>query len=71
MPVINQIYTSINSINFGKDALLKLVEILNHLSISKKHSNMNAALESEVFETLEFKNVSFAYNYGLRDERGF
>ena len=69
MPVINQIYTSINSINFGKDALLKLVEILNHLSISKKHSNMNAALESEVFETLEFKNVSFAYNYGLRDER--
>lgn len=69
MPMINQIYASVNTINFGKDALMQLVSIIKKMSPDKLENSKDDIHYKEPFLNLEFDNIKFSYNYSSDKKR--
>ncbi len=69
MPMINQIYASVNTINFGKDALMQLVSIIKKMSPDKLENSKDDIHYKEPFLDLEFDNIKFSYNYSSDKKR--
>ena len=69
MPMINQIYASVNTINFGKDALMQLVSIIKKMSPDKLENSRDDIHYKEPFLDLEFDNIKFSYNYSSDKKR--
>ncbi len=71
MPMINQIYASVNTINFGKDALMQLVSIIKKMSPDKLENSKDDIHYKEPFLNLEFDNIKFSYNYSSDKKERF
>tara|TARA_Y100000768_G_C23978471_1_gene684335 strand:- start:371 stop:2158 length:1788 start_codon:yes stop_codon:yes gene_type:complete len=69
MPMINQIYTSVNTINFGKDALMQLVSIIHKMTPDKLENFKNEINHRDSFKNLEFDNIKFSYNHDSHKNR--
>ena len=69
MPMINQIYASVNTINFGKDALMQLVSIINKMSPDKLENAKNEMDSKDSFIDLEFENIQFSYSHATDKKR--
>jgi ATP-binding cassette, subfamily B, bacterial PglK len=69
MPMINQIYASVNTINFGKDALMQLVSIINKMSPDKLENAKNEIDSKDSFRDLEFENIQFSYSHATDKKR--
>ena len=69
MPMINQIYASVNTINFGKDALMQLVSIINKMSPDKLENTKNEIDSKDSFRDLEFENIQFSYSHTTDKKR--